>query len=189
MLQDVLQTLSESRELAGLLVVTRDEEAASIARDYGARILAEKESLGHTAASTLGAQTLAREKKTGMLQVPADIPLVSPADIATLIEVHGTAPAITLAPSRDRTGSNAVLCSPADILPLQFGDYSFPPHVKKSQELGIEPVVVDRPGLGLDIDTPDDLVALLRAPSQTRSYRYLLASGIGRRLLDDAVAH
>ena len=39
-----------------------------------------------------------------------------------------------------------------------------------------------RPGLALDVDTPDDLAAFLAAPSPTRAYAYLTESGIGRRI-------
>ena len=39
--------------------------------------------------------------------------------------------------------------------------------------IGIEPAVVERAGLGLDIDTPDDLEAFLASPSDTRTYRLL----------------
>ena len=92
-------------------------------------------------------------------------------------------PAITLAPSRDHRGSNAVLCTPPDLLPLQFGDDSFKPHLAASRALNIEPAVVERPGLALDIDTPDDLVALLETPSTTRAYDYLRSSGIDKRLI------
>ena len=77
------------------------------------------------AASALA--TLAQEGAAGMLQVPADIPLVTPEDIAALLAVHGEAPAITLAPSRDARGTNAVACSPPDLMPLRFGADSFVP--------------------------------------------------------------
>ena len=188
MLEDVLQTLSCCPQLSGVLVVTRDPKAKSIARSYGTQILVEKENLGHTAASMLGARTLAQEKRAGMLQVPADLPLLTPADISVLIEAHGPAPAITLAPSRDKKGSNAVVCTPADVLPLRFGDYSFPPHVAASRALGIEPTIIDRPGLALDIDTPTDLAVLLEQPSATRTYEYLMASDIRQRLLNKSLA-
>lgn len=182
MLEDVLAALAASQELAGILMVTRDRQAQGLAARYGARALLEPENCGHTAASILGAATLAGEGAAGMLQVPADIPLVTPADIGAVLHAHGSAPAITLAPSRDRLGSNAVACSPPDLLPLRFGDDSFYPHLERARGLGIEPGIVERPGLALDVDTPDDLTAFLAAPSETRAYAYLMRSGIAERL-------
>ena len=181
MLEDVLSVLAASPGLAGILMVTGDADARALGERYGARVLAA-EDRGHTAASSLGARTLAAEGMDGMVQVPADIPLVTPADIEALLDAHGLAPAVTLNPSRDQRGSNAVACSPPDLLPLRFGDDSFLPHLQRARALGIEPQIVRRPGLALDIDTPDDLAAFCSAPSDTRAYAYLAESGILERL-------
>ncbi|MGH6919962.1 MAG: 2-phospho-L-lactate guanylyltransferase, partial [Geminicoccaceae bacterium] len=61
MLEDVLEALAASEGLAGILVVTRDVQARDLAARYGARVLVEPANRGHTAASTLGAATLAQE--------------------------------------------------------------------------------------------------------------------------------
>ena len=58
---------------------------------YGARVLPEEENRGHTAASTLGARRLARDGIATMMQVPADLPLLTPADVAALrARIHAT---------------------------------------------------------------------------------------------------
>ena len=181
MLEDVLAALAASRHLAGILMVTRDPQARDLAGRYGARVLVEPANRGHTAASTLGAATLAAEGAPGMLQLPADLPLLTATDVDAVLQAHAAAPSITLAPSRDRRGSNAVACSPPDLLPLRFGDDSFFPHLERARSLGIEPKVVKRPGLALDVDTPADLAAFLATPSRTRAYAYLTQSGIARR--------
>ncbi len=183
MLEDVLGALSRCEALAGIVLVTRDREARLLAARYGARVLEEDHNRGHTAASSFGARALAEEGAAGMLQLPADIPLVTPEDIHALLQAHALAPAVTLAPSRDEQGSNAVACSPPDVLPLRFGDDSYFPHLHRARSLGIEPGVVRRPGLALDVDTPEDLLAFLAAPSATRAYDYLKKSGIAERVL------
>jgi len=182
MLEDVLVTLSRCRALAGVVMVTRDPQARTLAARYGARVLEEAANRGHTAASTFGARTLASEGVHGMLQLPADIPLLSPQDVDAVLAAHAGAPAVTLAPSRDERGSNAVACSPPDVLSLRFGDDSYVPHLRRARALGIEPAVVRRPGLALDVDTPEDLRAFLASPSSTRAYDYLESSGIAERV-------
>ena len=182
MLEDVLCALAASADLAGVMLVTTDPEARRLAARYGARVLLETANRGHTAASELGARTLARQGAAGMVQVPADIPLVMPEDIAVLLRVQEAAPAVVLAPSRDGRGTNAVACSPPDALPLGFGEDSFLPHLRRARALGIEPQIVRRPGLALDIDTPDDLATFLAARSATRTYACLAESGIAARL-------
>lgn len=185
MVEDVLETLASSSGLAGVLLVTRDPEAKQLADYYQARVLVEERNAGHTAATCFGARTLKEEGALGMLQVPGDIPLISTEDINTFLQSHSEAPAITIAPSWDQRGSNAIACSPPDLLPLRFGDDSFFPHVQRAREVGVEPSIVTRPGFALDLDTPGDVARFLEQPSSTRAYDYLIESGVAARLLDD----
>ena len=182
MVEDVLAVLSRCQNLAGVIMVTRDPEAVSLAEHYGARVLIEETNAGHTAASSLGAKTLAAEGAAGMIQIPGDLPAVTSDDVAAVLAAHGDAPAVTIGPSRDDLGSNAVACSPPDLLPLRFGDNSFFPHVGRARDLGIEPVIVRRDGIGLDIDTPDDLRTFLAAPVEGHTLDYLRVSGVAARL-------
>ena len=181
MLEDVLDALSGAPSLAGIVLVTRDDEAFALAGRYGAECLVEPENRGHTAAVERAAEALAKRGAGALLQVPGDIPLVTPDDIEAVIAAHAPAPAVTIAPSRDHRGSNAVLCSPPDVFPFRFGDDSFHPHLAAARAIGIEPAVVERAGLGLDIDTPDDLGAFLDTPSNTRTYRRLAGRSLGGR--------
>lgn len=183
MVEDVIETLTAVDDLEGVLVVTRDPEAQRLAERYGARVLIEDANAGHTEASSFGARILAANGAAGMIQIPGDLPALTPEDVAAVLDVHGDAPAVTIAPSRDDLGSNAVVCSPPDLLPLRFGDDSFFPHLAKARDLGLEPRIVRRPNLGLDIDTPDDLQAFLAAPKDGRTLRYLTGSGIADRLI------
>ena len=173
MLEDVLEALSGVAALARIMLVTRDPAAIALAEHYGAECLVEPENRGHTAAVELAAKALAERGAGALLQVPGDIPCVTAAEIEAVIAAHAPPPAVTIAPSRDHHGSNAVLCSPPDVFPFRFGDDSFRPHLAAARAIGIEPAVVERTGLGLDIDTPDDLEAFLTSPSDTRTYRLL----------------
>ena len=92
-----------------------------------------------------------------MLTLPGDIPLVTAAEIERLIAAHLPAPSFTIAPSHDEMGSNAILMSPPDAVTLRFGDDSFRPHLAAARAAGIEPTVVNLPGIALDIDNPADL--------------------------------
>ena len=193
MVEDVLAALAGADGLAGILVVTRDPEAAALAERHGARVLAEAENRGHTAAVAQAAALLAAEGAAGLIQIPGDVPLVTAAEIEAVLAAHGPAhgPAMTIVPSRDKRGSNCVALTPADAVPLRFGDDSFFPHLAAARALGIEPKILPLAGLGLDIDTLDDLTALLAWPPAARTHEFLRQSGIAARLggrLDDAEA-
>jgi 2-phospho-L-lactate guanylyltransferase len=185
MLEDVLAAVSGVRELAGILIVTVDPVATSLAGRYGARIVAEGARDGHTGAVTAAARLLAREGRTGMMTMPGDIPRLSSSEIAATLAAHRPAPAFTIVPAHDDLGSNTIVCSPPDAVPLRFGEDSFYPHLDASRKRGIDPLVLRQPGIGMDIDNPVDLVSFLRMSPlvPTRTFAFLEQSGIAGRLL------
>jgi 2-phospho-L-lactate guanylyltransferase len=168
MAEDVLQTLASAAGLAGILVVTADPAAAAIAPPNRARLTHQRAPADHTAAVAAAAHRLATEG-FDMLALPGDIPLVAPADIAGLLAAQQPPPAFTIVPARDEMGSNAVLCSPADAVPLRFGAESFFPHLHAARARSIEPRVLRLAGIALDIDTPEDLALFRTTPSRTRA--------------------
>jgi 2-phospho-L-lactate guanylyltransferase len=185
MFEDVLEALSAAPGLAGLIVVTIDPDAASLAGRYGARIVTEGARDGHTGAVTAAGRLLKREGRAGMITMPGDIPRATSAEIAAALAAHGAAPSFTIVPAHDDLGSNAVLMSPPDAVPLRFGEDSFFPHLDAARSQGIEPVVVRCLGIAMDVDNPADLVMLMKmAPSApTRTLAFLEQSGVAARLL------
>jgi 2-phospho-L-lactate guanylyltransferase len=185
MLEDVLEALGAVRELAGLLVVTVDPVAMSLATRYDARIVAEGAQEGHTGAVAAAQSLLAREGQADMMTIPGDIPLLTSAEIAVTLVAHRAPPAFTIVPAHDDLGSNMIVCSPPDAVPLRFGDNSFYPHLDAARDRRIDPLIIRHPGIGMDIDHPVDLVAFLRmSPSApTRTLAFLQQSGIAGRLL------
>jgi 2-phospho-L-lactate/phosphoenolpyruvate guanylyltransferase len=175
MLEDVLAALAATPGLGGIAVVTVDPAARRLAMTYGARLIELGARDGHTGAIAAAARLLREVGWPSMLTLPGDIPLVTPEEIGRLLEAHRAAPAFTIAPSRDERGSNAIICSPPDAVPLRFGEDSFFPHLQAAEACGIRPTVLRLPGIALDIDTPEDLAAFAWLPSPTRA-RALLAA-------------
>jgi 2-phospho-L-lactate/phosphoenolpyruvate guanylyltransferase len=178
MLDDVLAALAATSGLAGIGVVTVDAAASRLAMSYGARIVEAGARDGHTGAVMAAARLLAEERREGMLTAPGDIPLVTAAEIADLLAAHCQRPSFTIAPSRDEFGSNAILCSPPDAVPLRFGENSFLPHLRAAEACGIRPTVLRLPGIALDIDTPEDLAAFAAQASATRARALLAENGM-----------
>ncbi len=177
MLTDVLAALAAA-PLAGILVCTEDAEAAALARAYGAEVTSDGASAGHTGAVMAMGRWLRARELGAMLTVPGDIPRVTAAEIAALITAAAPAPSFTIAPSRDRLGSNAILLAPENAVPLRFGDDSFYPHLAAARAAGIAPVVVPLAGIGLDIDTPNDLAALRALPARAGGLTEAVLAGL-----------
>jgi 2-phospho-L-lactate guanylyltransferase len=178
MAADVLAALAATPGLAGLAVVTLDAEAAALARRHGARVIADGAADGHTGAVEAGARVLAADGAPGVLTMPIDVPAATPAEIASVLAAHGTAPAFTIVPAHDRLGSNAILASPPGCVKLRFGEDSYHPHLDAARRTGIEPRIVEATGIGLDIDHPADLGAFLRLKPTTRTHALLAELGL-----------
>jgi 2-phospho-L-lactate guanylyltransferase len=183
MLEDVLTALAAARGLAGILMVTVDETAMQLAARYGAMVSHEDACAGHTAAVMGAAHALAADGRS-LITLPGDVPLVTPADIESVIEASNASPGFTIVPAHDELGSNTILATPANAVPLRFGDNSFFPHLDAARACGIEPVVVPNPRLGLDIDAPEDLAAFLKVSSTTRARalldQFMMSGAIAR---------
>jgi len=108
-----------------------------------------------------------------------------PTEIAATLAAHRAAPSFTIVPAHDDLGSNTIISSPPDAVPLRFGEDSFFPHLEAARDRGIDPLIVRQPGIGMDIDNPVDLVTFLRmSPTvRTRTLAFLKQSGVADRLM------
>ena len=64
---------------------------------------------------------------------------------------------VVLAPSRDGTGTNALLVRPPLALPYLFGPNSLHSYHQAAEQWQLSSTIVNSIGLALDIDTIDDL--------------------------------
>jgi 2-phospho-L-lactate guanylyltransferase len=182
MLRDVLKVLTAAR-LDRVWVVTREAGVTAIAREFGVETLSEAENRGHTAAVALAQATAAERGARAFLTVPGDVPCVSADEIEALRAlVAERAPAAVLVPSRSGLGTNGVALTPPAAMPLTFGEPSFENHLAAARRRGLAPRVLSLPGLSLDIDNADDLLALLREGAHTESGRLLARWMIAARL-------
>jgi 2-phospho-L-lactate/phosphoenolpyruvate guanylyltransferase len=181
MLRDVLRALCGAG-FDHVWVVTREPAVAAIARALGAEPLAEAENRGHTAAVALAQAEAARRGARVFLTVPGDVPRVTAGELRELAGA-ATDGVPAFVPSRSGLGTNGVALAPPGSMPLTFGEPSFERHLGTARAHNLSPRVLTLPGLGLDIDTPEDLTALVAAPNTTETGALVagwLADGNGR---------
>ena len=186
MFEDVLNVMMQCKRLEAVYVVTSDPAAAELARSAGARTLSDPNAGGLSGAIARAAQTLKRQGIDGMMVVPADVPNIDIETVERLLDAHALPRAVTLVPAGRDGGTNALLCSPPDVIPNCFGHNSFRAHCQLALSCGIEPKILSLPGLHYDIDRPLDLLSFLNHPNATKTYTYLTHSTIGARLLETA---
>ncbi len=135
----------------------------------------------------LGVQAARVEGASSLLVLPGDLPLLTVESLDQLIMAADAAmtaaaggPLVAIAPSDARSGTNALLLRPLDVIEPLFGLDSFEAHLRAAAAAGAAVQVIDDPALGFDLDTPDDLERL--DPARLRELMALgreAADGVG----------
>src|SRR6202022_752121 len=116
---------------------------------------------------------------TALLRLPLDVPLVQASDIDELLAVECAAPALVIVPSRDGTGTNAILRTPPALFPSHFGTGSFAKHCDEAERGGGRIVVRGNARWEMEVDDEADLRALVRHDlSGTETGTWLSQNGI-----------
>jgi len=184
MLEDVLRTLAAWPGCPPVALVTGDARARRLARRFGFEVIVDRENVGETAAIDQATRACRARGAASALVIPADIPLIEAAEleaVAKALPASPGDPGTVLVPSADGRGTNAVLRRPPALFPLRFGDDSFKPHWRAARATGQPCAVLRLRGIGLDVDTPADLAALLDAESRTESQALLLSWSVQQR--------
>jgi 2-phospho-L-lactate/phosphoenolpyruvate guanylyltransferase len=157
LLAHTMDTLTAIPEIEHVLVISRDQAALALAREYGARTVQEHGAPQLNIALTR-ATIVARTYATrGVLILPADLPLITPEDIQTLLSRAVDPPVVVISPDRRRQGTNALLVCPAGVIEYEFGPGSFQRHCTRARQAGAHLEICELPSLALDMDLPEDL--------------------------------
>ena len=182
MLKDILHTLAQCRGIDKIFIVTNDPAVKNLAESTiehavqhpPIELLAEPQKIqpapdesGLINAITHAGKVLAKRNIQRMIFIPADVPLVSPEEIQKILNPvfdksqppHGV---LNIVPASESGGSNCISCMPPDCMNFSFGDQSFTRHIRIARHLNLTTITTPSPGLGLDIDTPEDLTQLAK---------------------------
>jgi 2-phospho-L-lactate/phosphoenolpyruvate guanylyltransferase len=182
MLADTLRAVRGVRLLEKIFVVTNDELAIRAAEENGWEILREKQQTSESASVDWASRICEEKGVTRLLRLPIDLPFAKASDVDELLAVDCAAPAVVMVPSRDGTGTNAILRMPPALFPSHFGAGSFAKHLAEAQRAGARVVVRQNARLEMDVDDEADLRVLLQHDlSGTETGRWLQASGVAER--------
>ncbi|MBC8334230.1 MAG: 2-phospho-L-lactate guanylyltransferase [Anaerolineales bacterium] len=158
LLAHTLEILKNTPEIEQTLVISRDPQALAVARDFDARTVLEDGS-PHLNTALERATVVAKVYATsGVLVLPADLPLISQEDIQKLVSVANKHErVVVITPDRHKQGTNALLISPAGIIEYDFGPNSFSRHCERAIKAGARLEICTLPSIELDLDLPEDL--------------------------------
>jgi 2-phospho-L-lactate guanylyltransferase len=170
MLTDVLTALHEWKNRPKVGIVTSDPYTMKLAAEYGFDVIPDPYNPGETGAIEMATRVCMERGEDSTLVIPADIPLIESWELEEIYK-HAPAEGSVLVPAGDGRGTNAAFRRPANLFPLRFGNDSFKPHHAAAQATGKPCVVLNLPGIAVDVDSPPDLRQLLSLPGETRAQR------------------
>ena len=154
MLRAVLEAI-KGASVDPVWVVGGDQRVRKEAEQGGAHWMEE---LGNDLNDTLSrAFDLAFGLHRGALYIPGDLPFLKSGDVQSVLDASRRQSNITLVPARRDGGTNAILVPNNVPFRPALGPQSFTRHLAKAAELEISVAICHSPGLGLDLDVPDDL--------------------------------
>jgi 2-phospho-L-lactate/phosphoenolpyruvate guanylyltransferase len=178
MLRDVMAAAAGVRNRLDVALVTGDARAQQFARDFGFGVIEDTRNESETAAIEMATAWCERRGYDTTVVIPGDIPLITSEELHRVLDAAPAAGAVFV-PAYDRRGSNCILRRPASLIPLRFGNDSFLPHCEAMRKTGGELVILEMPGIGLDIDNPHELDLLVQRDGDTNAQRLLRLWGFG----------
>src|SRR3984893_6080941 len=183
MLADTVRAVRGVQHADRIFVVTNYEPAMQAARENGWEILREDQQISESVSVDLASRQCEERGVTAVLRLPLDLPLLQSRDIDELLAVECVSPALVIVPSRDGTGTNAILRAPPSLFPSRFGSGSFAKHCGEGDRAGARIFKRRNVRLEMDVDDEADLRALLQHDfSGTQTGAWSLESGLLKRL-------
>jgi 2-phospho-L-lactate/phosphoenolpyruvate guanylyltransferase len=182
MLSDTIRTVQGVRLADKIFVITNYRPVFDIAEENGWEILREERQISESDSVDTASEICERRGVRSLLRLPLDLPLVQSRDIDELLAVEYQPPAVIIVPSRDGTGTNALLRTSPTLFPSHFGEGSFAKHIAEAKQANATIFALHNTRLEMDVDDESDLRALLEHDlTGTETGRWLRETGLDAR--------
>jgi 2-phospho-L-lactate/phosphoenolpyruvate guanylyltransferase len=179
MLADTLRAIQRVRHAERVFVITNYQPVMETAEENGWDILREDRQISESHAVDFASRVCEERGVTRLLRVPLDVPLAQGGDIDELLAMECGSPGLVIVPSRDGTGTNAILRTPPTLFPSHFGEGSLAKHLSEAKRAGAKVFIRRNPRLEMDVDDESDLRTLLeRDLTGTETGRWLRETGL-----------
>ena len=161
LLRRVLRTARQA--IPDVVVISPSADLAELLEASGARLLVQR-GMGLNAGLDQARDAAIADGVDTLAVLHGDLPELDVADVDALAAaVTGEQRGVAIAPDRRGTGTNGLAMRPLNAIPFRFGTDSFAAHRAAAKAAELTEVIVRRPGLAFDLDTPEDLDEWLRS--------------------------
>jgi 2-phospho-L-lactate/phosphoenolpyruvate guanylyltransferase len=156
LLRHTLEVVQSVPQVTGTLVISRDTKVLSIARDYKAFTVMESGAPELNAALMRATQVVSGWHGDSVLVLPSDLPLLTSEDVNAIIELGKDYHSMVIATDQNEDGTNALMTTPAGLIPYAYGVGSYQRHIGLAKAAGASVKFYHSERL-LDVDLPEDL--------------------------------
>ncbi len=150
------------------IVVTSAPDVARYAAQAGVQVVRESAGADDlNAAIALGIGRARSDGSDAVLVVPADLALLSVAELRSAAEAIPPDPGCLIVPDRHASGTNLLGIAPPHEPLLSFGELSLRRHAELAAGAGYRVHIHRSAALALDLDLPEDYAAWRRGWSRT----------------------
>jgi 2-phospho-L-lactate guanylyltransferase len=170
MLTNVLTALRKAASVDSVTVVCADRKIQMLVEEYDATFLYEGKRRGLNSALNFAMRRFT--SSCAILIIHADLPLLTSDDVDYLVRRSRNYP-FTLIPSKDGTGTNAILMQSPSMITPAFGEGSFRKHETLAKKRRLPYKVLRIQGVAFDVDDEHDLDELMRIQFDKQTARRL----------------
>jgi 2-phospho-L-lactate/phosphoenolpyruvate guanylyltransferase len=156
LLQSLLISLQPIELIDHKIVISYDPAALAFARKFGATTVLENRNTNINRALRRATMAARAYGATKILILPADLPLISQADVEELLSFERTPSQIIIVPDRKMNGTNALFINPIGAIKYNFGDWSFRKHTEQAERKKIDVKILNNKNISFDLDIPED---------------------------------
>ncbi len=182
MFEDVSRAVARAARPDLVVLVTSYAPAIERARSLAWDVLVEESQQSESASIDWASRRLAERGVESVMRLPADLPLVEARDIDALLSIELDRPGALLVPSREGTGTNAIIRTPPALFPSRFGPDSLRLHTEEARRVGVYPLIVSNTRVALDIDDTADIEMLLEGGGSTAAFSLLADLRVAERI-------
>ena len=161
MLEEVVRTISNTKNINKIIVVSKDDEALKISKKFNVKEIFDDDESGVNHAVSLADNYLENSEFDASIVFPQDIPFIQSQDIDNLIRFQKFQQSVLVVPSRRFDGTNALLRMPTNLMKTHYDEDSYKIHLEVGKSLTSNTSLIFLRRIMLDIDNQEDLEFLL----------------------------
>ena len=182
MLEDILNVVKSVKNISQTVVIGSDLEVFNTAKRFNNEFIMESR-IGLNQAVSQAIDWCYKKDATSVLILPIDIPLVTAIDLDEMLSLKDKS-SIVISPSKSGDGTNALLLTPPNIIPIFYGPQSFQKHLHEAFKNGISCKCYKSDRIALDIDTIEDLNDyILTGTNDKNSFKWLEKMNVQNKLI------